>query len=51
MSNRKIPAKLFAFGVTKNVKHRDKVVNVSLPLRADKPIPGNYFFFPLSKDI
>ena len=40
MSKRKIQPTLFAFGVTK--KHREEVVNVSLPLRAEEPIAGNY---------
>ena len=42
MSKRKIQPTLFAFGVSKKIKHRDEVVNVSLPLRAEEPIPGAY---------
>ena len=42
MSKRKIQPILFAFGVTKKVKHREKVVNVSLPARAEEQILGNY---------
>ena len=35
---RKIQPKLFTFGVTKKVKHRQELVNVRLPLRAEEPI-------------
>ena len=42
MSKTKIQPTLFAFGVSKKIKHREEVVNVSLPLRAEEPIPGAY---------
>ena len=42
MPKRKIQPILFAFGVTKKVKHKGKVVNVSLPVRAEEQILGNY---------
>ena len=38
MSKKKIQPTLFAFGVTKKVKHREEVVNVSLTLRAEEQI-------------
>ena len=41
MSLRKIQPTRFGFAVTKKVKHREEVVNVSLPPRAEEPIPGN----------
>ena len=42
MSLRKIQPTLFTFWSTKEVKHREEKVNISLLLRAEEPIPANY---------
>lgn len=44
MSQRKIQPTLFTFWSTKEVKHREEKVNISLLLRAEEPIPGNFLW-------
>ena len=50
MSQRKIQPTLFTFWSTKEVKHREEKVNISLLLRAEEPIPGNYLCSHSLKD-